>query len=106
MQYGKVCLRRGEEKDVRGGSFWIFDNEIDWYDDICPDGGIVDVDGRKAGVFKDTDGQCHIVDPRCPHLGCQLAWNPDERTWDCPCHGSRFRYDGTLIDNPAQEGLQ
>ena len=43
MEYGKVCLRRGEEKDVRGGSFWIFDNEIDWYDDVCPDGGIVDV---------------------------------------------------------------
>lgn len=43
MEYGKVCLRRGEEKDVRGGSFWIFDNEIDWYDDICVDGGIVDV---------------------------------------------------------------
>lgn len=43
MEYGKVCLRRGEEKDIRGGGFWIFDNEIDWYDDICPDGGIVDV---------------------------------------------------------------
>jgi len=43
MEYAKVCLRRGEEKDVRGGSFWIFDNEIDWYDDICPEGGIVDV---------------------------------------------------------------
>ncbi len=43
MEYGKVCLRRGEEKDVRGGGFWIYDNEIDWYDDICPDGGIVDV---------------------------------------------------------------
>lgn len=43
MECGKVCLRRGEEKDVRGGGFWIFDNEIDWYDDICPDGGIVDV---------------------------------------------------------------
>ena len=53
MQYGKVCLRRGEEKDVRGGSFWIFDNEIDWYDDICPDGGIVDVvDSRMKFVAR------------------------------------------------------
>ena len=43
MEYSKVCLRRGEEKDVRGGSFWIFDNEIDWYDDTCPHGGVVDV---------------------------------------------------------------
>ena len=53
MEYGKVCLRRGEEKDVRGGSFWIFDNEIDWYDDICPDGGIVDVvDSRMRFVAR------------------------------------------------------
>ena len=53
MEYGKVCLRRGEEKDVRGGSFWIFDNEIDWYDDICPDGGIVDVvDSRMRVVAR------------------------------------------------------
>ena len=53
MEYGKVCLRRGEEKDVRGGSFWIFDNEIDWYDDICPDGGIVDViDSRMKFVAR------------------------------------------------------
>jgi len=53
MEYGKVCLRRGEEKDVRGGGFWIFDNEIDWYDDICPDGGIVDViDSRMKFVAR------------------------------------------------------
>ncbi len=38
---------------------------------------------------------------RCPHLGCALKWNPDERTWDCPCHGSRFEENGKLIDNPA-----
>lgn len=38
---------------------------------------------------------------RCPHLGCALKWNPIERTWDCPCHGSRFEEDGSLIDNPA-----
>lgn len=68
-------------------------------------GGIVDVDGRKAGVYRDEAGNCHIVDPRCPHMGCQLEWNPDERSWDCPCHGSRFDRDGRLIDNPAQRNL-
>lgn len=40
--------------------------------------------------------------PRCPHLGCRLKWNRYEKTWDCPCHGSRFREDGTILDNPAQ----
>ena len=43
--------------------------------------------------------------PRCPHMGCALKWNPVERTWDCPCHGSRFDGDGTLLDNPATDGL-
>lgn len=42
---------------------------------------------------------------RCPHLGCALKWNPQEHSWDCPCHGSRFSEDGTLIDNPATGNL-
>ena len=44
--------------------------------------------------------------PRCPHLGCALKWNPQERTWDCPCHGSRFGEDGRLLDDPATGGLK
>ncbi len=63
-------------------------------------------DGRKAGVYKDPEGRCHVVDPRCPHLGCQLEWNPDEKSWDCPCHGSRFDCHGKLLTGPAQSGLR
>ncbi|WP_295744159.1 FAD-dependent oxidoreductase [uncultured Oscillibacter sp.] len=44
--------------------------------------------------------------PRCPHMGCALKWNPQERTWDCPCHGSRFTREGRLIDNPATGDLK
>ena len=43
--------------------------------------------------------------PRCPHMGCALKWNPQERSWDCPCHGSRFDEDGKLLDNPATGDL-
>lgn len=43
--------------------------------------------------------------PRCPHMGCALTWNPDEKSWDCPCHGSRFEENGKLLDNPAQRNL-
>lgn len=76
-------------------------------DDLPLDhGGIVTVDGEKAGVYKNPQGVCYVVNPRCPHLGCQLEWNPDEKSWDCPCHGSRFDYQGNLLDNPALENLE
>ena len=44
--------------------------------------------------------------PRCPHLGCALKWNPQEHSWDCPCHGSRFSKDGKLLDNPASGDMK
>lgn len=68
-------------------------------------GGIVTVDDEKVGVYKDETGKLHLVDIRCPHLGCQLEWNPDEKSWDCPCHGSRFDAYGKLISGPAQENI-
>ena len=68
-------------------------------------GGIVFLHGQKVGVYKDEEGHLYPVDIRCPHLGCQLEWNPDERSWDCPCHGSRFDRFGKLISGPAQEDL-
>ena len=67
-------------------------------------GGIVFLDGEKLGVYKDEDGTIYPVELRCPHLGCQLEWNPDEKSWDCPCHGSRFDRFGALISGPAQTG--
>ncbi|MBQ7103258.1 MAG: Rieske 2Fe-2S domain-containing protein, partial [Anaerotignum sp.] len=68
-------------------------------------GGIVELDGEKIGVYKEETGEIHTVDIRCPHLGCQLEWNPDEKSWDCPCHGSRFDFHGILINNPAQKNI-
>ena len=68
-------------------------------------GGIVFLHGEKVGVYKDEEGRLYPVDVRCPHLGCQLEWNPDELSWDCPCHGSRFDRFGKLISGPAQEDL-
>jgi len=69
-------------------------------------GGIVEYQGEKLGAYKNEKGELFIVYARCPHLGCQLEWNPDEKSWDCPCHGSRFDYEGRLLDNPAQSGLE
>lgn len=69
-------------------------------------GGIVEHDGGRVGVYRDASGRCYLVSARCPHLGCELSWNSDELSWDCPCHGSRFDYMGRLISNPAVEGLK
>ena len=55
------------------------------------------------------EAACNLLKPtrpRCPHLGCALRWNQQERSWDCPCHGSRFTEDGRLLDNPANGGLK
>lgn len=72
----------------------------------CGHGGIIEWGLNKAGVYKDENGVVYTVSTKCPHLGCQLEWNPDELSWDCPCHGSRFSYDGSLIDNPAMHGIE
>ncbi len=68
-------------------------------------GGIVEADGKKLGAYRDPSGRVFFVTTRCPHLGCELAWNQDELSWDCPCHGSRFTHEGRLISGPAQEGI-
>jgi Rieske Fe-S protein len=59
----------------------------------------------KKGVYRDLDGELHAVSLRCTHLGCLLRFNAAEHSWDCPCHGSRFAPDGTVLEGPAVEPL-
>ena len=59
-----------------------------------------------ANILETAVNLLTISKPRCPHLGCALKWNPQERSWDCPCHGSRFTEGGTLLDNPATGSLK
>jgi Glycine/D-amino acid oxidases (deaminating) len=68
--------------------------------------GIVEYKGQKMGVYRTESGEVYIVSTRCTHMGCQLAWNPDEKSWDCPCHGSRFDYQGNLIGGPAMKEVR
>ncbi len=69
-------------------------------------GGVVEYKGEKLGVFRDEQNEFHTVSTRCRHMGCQLAWNPEERSWDCPCHGSRFDMKGDVISGPAVKSLE
>jgi glycine/D-amino acid oxidase-like deaminating enzyme len=70
------------------------------------EGRIMRVDGHKTAVYRDEQGQLHTLSPTCSHLGCHVAWNPTERSWDCPCHGSRFSGEGTVIQGPATRELR
>ena len=69
-------------------------------------GSIIEVNNEKVGIYKDTSGDIHAVKPICTHLGCLLSWNDLDKTWDCPCHGSRFDYDGKNLYNPAFKNLE
>lgn len=67
---------------------------------------IVRINGKRAGAYRDKDGKMHAVDTTCTHMGCEVNWNKGERTWDCPCHGSRFTIDGEVVEGPAQKPLK
>lgn len=67
---------------------------------------IININGTNVGVYKDTSGNIFSVKPVCSHLGCTLTWNNLDKTWDCPCHGSRFDYMGNNIYDPANKGLE
>jgi glycine/D-amino acid oxidase-like deaminating enzyme/nitrite reductase/ring-hydroxylating ferredoxin subunit len=69
------------------------------------EGAVVDVGGTRAAAYRDRDGTLHAVSPVCTHLGCEVRFNVGERSWDCPCHGSRFDVDGKVLEGPAVRPL-
>lgn len=70
------------------------------------EGKIIELENKKVGVYKDEKGEIFKIKPICAHLGCELSWNNLEKTWDCPCHGSRFDYKGNQIYGPAIDDLE
>src|ERR687891_467621 len=76
-------------------------------EDLAPGhGGIVNVCGRQMAVYRDAAGRTYELSPRCTHMGCTVDWNDPGQTWDCPCHGSRFSFDGSIVHGPAKEPLE
>ncbi|HVS51371.1 MAG TPA: FAD-dependent oxidoreductase [Opitutaceae bacterium] len=70
------------------------------------EGKILNLDGKKVAAYRDKNGEVTLCSPVCTHLKCIVAWNRAERTWDCPCHGSRFQPTGEVISGPAEEPLE
>jgi glycine/D-amino acid oxidase-like deaminating enzyme/nitrite reductase/ring-hydroxylating ferredoxin subunit len=80
--------------------------ETDSLDDVkIGEGKIVKVEGKKVAAYRDKDGKLILLSPVCTHLKCIVRWNAADETWDCPCHGSRFKPDGEVFSGPAEEAL-
>ncbi|KAB7704218.1 FAD-dependent oxidoreductase [Bacillus aerolatus] len=88
---------------VKGKLDYFFNNN----EELPKNQGIViNWEGKRAGAFKEEDGTVHLVDTTCTHMGCECEWNDAERTWDCPCHGSRFSISGEVMEGPAKKPLK
>ncbi|WP_047985252.1 FAD-dependent oxidoreductase [Ornithinibacillus californiensis] len=91
-------------KHLIKGKLEFTDNNIQT---LSPDDATVTrVNGKRTGVYKDQENKLHAVDTTCTHMGCEVEWNSGERTWDCPCHGSRFTYTGEVVEGPAKRPLE
>ncbi|WP_300435364.1 FAD-dependent oxidoreductase [Christiangramia sp.] len=75
--------------------------------ELLPDEGMVTKkDGQRIAVYRNRDGEYKVHSAVCPHFGCVVHWNNVEKSWDCPCHGSRFDVCGKVIEGPSLEGLE
>lgn len=70
------------------------------------EGKIVKVEGETCAAYRDAEGALHLLSPVCTHTGCNVQWNGSEKSWDCPCHGSRFSIDGKVLNGPAVKDLR
>ena len=68
-------------------------------------GRVIDLEGERVAVYRDPHGLVQMCSAICTHMGCEVHFNAAEASWDCPCHGSRFRPDGSIIAGPAESPL-
>ena len=80
-------------------------DEVHFADIQAGDGKVVEFDSEKVAAYRDETNQLHLVSAICPHMKCVVHFNAAYRTWDCPCHGSRFTIDGEVIEGPAIHAL-
>lgn len=117
-----AALYDPKRKPVKAGLSWVRENAnvAAQYRDWLAGGGAPSVDALALGegavirdgmhrvaVYRDGDGELHAFSARCPHLGCSVRWSPQEKSWDCPCHGSRFdARSGQVLNGPSVHPLE
>ena len=75
--------------------------------DVLKDGEGIILEKEKIAAYRDDQGELHIYSAVCTHMGCTISWNPLEKSFDCPCHGSRFSaISGNVINGPANNQIQ
>ena len=85
---------------------WLTGGDVSSAEEIPRGEGAILRDGvSKHAVYRDDEGQLHAMSAVCTHLGCVVKWNKAERSWDCPCHGSRFDAMGRVVNGPATKDL-
>ena len=67
---------------------------------------MLSIEGERLAVYRNANGQLNALSPVCTHLGCLVHWNTTEKSWDCPCHGSRFDPHGRVLNGPAVSALE
>ncbi len=98
-------------ENVKAGAHMVGDrlfgaSSIDPADLAAGQAAVVKVEGEELAIRRDPSGTLHVLSAKCTHMGCVVGWNEVDETWDCPCHGSRFEADGTVISGPARSPLQ
>ncbi|HEY5969189.1 MAG TPA: FAD-dependent oxidoreductase [Chitinophagaceae bacterium] len=87
-------------------SKWFSHEDLHELAELATDEGkIVNFKDEKIAIYKDKNGGIHALSPTCTHVGCEVKWNNAELTWDCPCHGARYSYDGRVMNGPATKNL-
>lgn len=85
---------------------YLFYGDVKDLNEIAPgEGKVLEVENEKVAAYRDEQNKLHVVSSVCPHMGCIVHFNKAEKSWDCPCHGSRFTVDGEVIEGPAYHDL-